>query len=131
MDNPKEQTLGSFIKEFRIEIAAYIEARIGLTRLSAYEKTAHLAAAFLFFIVVAILVSGILMFLSIALALFLGKELGSTWQGFMSVAGIYLVLGSILFLFKHRIIESIHSATLSVLMKSDVKKEVEKNERTF
>ena len=39
--------------------------------------------------------------LSIGLALLIGDLLGKGWYGFMVMAGVYAVLGSILFFFKH------------------------------
>ena len=128
MEQPREQTLGGFIKEFRKEASAYIEARLELTRLSTYEKTAILASATLFFVIVSGLASITILLFSIALAMYLGKLMGAAYLGFATVAFFYLFLAFLMFLFRKTINEKIHSSTLDILMKSDQKKQEERND---
>lgn len=122
MDNPREQTLGGFLREFRKEITAYIEARVELTRLATYDKTALLASATIFFVILVGLVSIIVFLLSIALSMYLGKILGANYYGFTAVAGIYLLAGLVLYIFRKSISEKIQNTTLEILMKTDQKK---------
>lgn len=128
MEQPQEQTLGAFIREFRREIAAYLEARLELTRLATYEKTAGLASATIFFIVILGLATITVLLFSIALSIYFGKLLGDAYLGFAAVALIYLLLAILMFLFKKQISNSIHSATLEILMKSDAAKEDQSHE---
>ena len=125
MEQPREQTFGAFIREFRKEAAAYIEARLELTRLATYDKTAILASATLFFVVVSGLASITILLFSIALAMYLGKLMGAAYLGFATVALFYLFLACLMFLFRKSINEKIHTATLDILMKSDQKKQEE------
>ena len=129
MENPREQTIGSFLREFRKEAAAYLEARIELTRLATYEQTANLASATIFLAVLAAILSIIILLLSVSLSYFLGKLIGEIYLGFASVAGIYLLLLFVLYLFRNPIKERIHSATLEILLKADEKKK-ENNENS-
>jgi uncharacterized membrane protein YdjX (TVP38/TMEM64 family) len=129
MENPREQTIGSFLREFRKEAAAYLEARIELTRLATYEQTANLASATIFLAVLAAILSIIILLLSVSLSYFLGKLIGEIYLGFASVAGIYLLLLFVLYLFRNPIKERIHSATLAILLKADEKKK-ENNENS-
>jgi uncharacterized membrane protein YdjX (TVP38/TMEM64 family) len=129
MENPREQTIGSFLREFRKEAAAYLEARIELTRLATYEQTANLASATIFLVVLAAILSIIILLLSVSLSYFLGKLIGEIYLGFASVAGIYLLLLFVLYLFRNPIKERIHSATLEILLKADEKKK-ENNENS-
>jgi hypothetical protein len=129
MENPREQTIGGFLREFRKEAAAYLEARIELTRLATYEQTANLASATIFFVVIAAILSIIILLVSVSLAYFLGKLIGETYLGFASVAGIYLLLLLILYMFRNPIKDKIHSATLEILLKAEEKKK-ETNENS-
>ena len=128
MEQPRDQTLGAFIREFRKEAAAYIEARLELTRLGTYEKTAILASATLFFVVLSGLASITILLFSIALAMYLGKVMGAAYLGFSIVALFYLFLAFLMYLFRKRINEKIHTATIDILMKSDQKKPENSND---
>ena len=123
MDNPRDKTLGGFLSEFRREITAYIEARLEMTRLATYEKTGQLASATIFFVLLVGLASIIIILLSISLSFYFGKLLGANYLGFAAVAGIYILIGIIIYLFRKPISEKIQNATLEILMTSDEKKQ--------
>lgn len=78
----------------------YINTRIDLFKLKSINK----ASSIFSMAVAVILLIGILMlvvlFLSIGLAMYLGKILGAFHYGFFIVAGIYFVVGLFLFSFR-------------------------------
>lgn len=47
----------------------------------------------------------VLLFVNIALALWIGEELGKTYLGFFAVAGIYFFLGFVFYLFRNTLIK--------------------------
>ena len=117
-----EHTFGSYFRELRSELTGYVEARIELARFSAYEKVAHFTSKALIFLVIGVLVSLIILFVSVTAAVLIGKLLDEPWMGFASISGFYLLVFVIAWFFKDRFIQKIHSATLEVMMQTEEEK---------
>jgi len=80
------------------ELAAdYVETYYKLTVVNINQKMADVSAAASFSMVAALVVSFVLMFLSIAAALWLGSLLGNTAEGFLLVGLFCLAIFLILF----------------------------------
>jgi hypothetical protein len=117
--DPREQSFGSFFRELRIELTGYVEARVELARLSAYEKAAHFTSKTLIFLVIGALITLIVLFISIAAGIYIGKMLNEPWAGFACVAGFYLFVLLLAFLFRKQIIGMIHTSTLEIMMQTE------------
>ena len=96
--NPKKPELEEIINE----VKSYVGTTVELYRMKASEKGAEIASLAIINIVLGILASLILLFLSLALALVLSAWLGKMYLGFLLVAGLYTVLGIIILLTKDK-----------------------------
>lgn len=84
---------------------AYIESSIAYYKLWGFNVAMKSTTLMLKFFLIAICLLLVLFFISIAGALFIGNLLHSYPLGFLVVAGIFLVLASLLFLVKDKIVE--------------------------
>ena len=94
-----------FFQELKVLVADYLSARIRLIRFEIFEKTAKISALLFSSLVIAMLGSMILFFLSIALGFYLGSLFNSYGTGFLVVTGFYVVLLLPFILFRKNWIE--------------------------
>lgn len=98
----------------------YLDARINLFKLDAYEKIAKVTAALFSSVVVALLGFFLLFFLSLSAGFYLGGIFGSISLGFLVVAAVYLVLFVFVLLAKKDFMEKfIIDRILGELMKKE------------
>ena len=86
-------------------IKEYVQLRIRLAVLVSTEKAAQGYASVVSNAVLAIFLVMAFLFASLALAFYLAERLNSTWCGFLSVAGIYLLIALIYQLSKKKMVE--------------------------
>lgn len=91
--------------ELKQLIAEYLDARIDLFKLDAYERIAKITAALFSSVVVALLAFFLLFFLSMSGAFYLGRIFHSTALGFLVVTAFYVILFALLFLWKRPLLE--------------------------
>jgi hypothetical protein len=84
---------------------AYIESSIAYYKLWGFKVAMKSTTLMLKFFLIALCLMIVLLFISIAGAMALGDFFHSYPLGFLSVAGIYLVLALLLFLVKDKIVE--------------------------
>jgi Putative Actinobacterial Holin-X, holin superfamily III len=96
----------SFAKaeELAGNVKDYIHTSIELVKLQAAEKASAVVAGMLEKLVMAVFLLFFIGLASIALAVFLGDLTGKNWAGFLIVAGIYLLIGGILWTARKKII---------------------------
>ena len=97
-----EHSLGSFTKEFKKEIASYIDVKLEYTKLIAYEKIAKASAASVSFLIIAFFGFFTFLFLSIAGGFYIGERTGSLAEGFGIITIVYLVLLIIVLLIRKK-----------------------------
>ncbi|MEK7719282.1 MAG: phage holin family protein [Bacteroidota bacterium] len=81
-----------FFQEVKLMVSDYLSARIRLLKYDIYEKSAKLSATLFSSMVIAMLASMMLLFLSLALGFYLGSVFDSYGTGFLVVTGIYLAM---------------------------------------
>lgn len=84
---------------------AYVESSLAYYKLWGFKVAMKSTTLMLKFFLIAMCLTIVLLFISIAGAMSLGHLFGSYPLGFLAVAGIYLVLALLLFLVKDKIIE--------------------------
>ncbi len=94
----------------------YVETRLELLKYEIKEDVARAIAKASIFLVVVLLAGLVIVFLSVASALWLGTLVG-TAAGFAIISGVYLLLISIIALFRNR---------LSNAIEEDIKKHFKK-----
>ena len=107
-------TISKFLKlDGLIEsITGYVEARIELLKIEIKEDVSKTIASALIFALIGIGLVLFIFFISFAVAVKLGEYV-STFQGFAIVAGFYLLLALLTFLFRKLLIKKIEEHVLS------------------
>ena len=103
------------------EIKEYIELKYDILRLDFTEKIVRIISVFFGIMTFFVIVPGVLMFFSFALAYYLGDILGANHWGFMIVGAIYLFFGMVFIAFKKRFITKpiIKTLTEAILKEND------------
>ncbi|MFT3700961.1 MAG: phage holin family protein [Agriterribacter sp.] len=102
----KEETISEHITELFEDTSKYIEAKTELWKLKAADKTTEVASAVVAQIVFLCIVLMVLIFLSIAFAILIGRWLGELYYGFFIIAGFYALLGLIIYASRDKIIKT-------------------------
>ena len=92
------------IEELADNIKQYVNNRIDAAKLTAAEKTSGVIANLIAGLIVAAVFMFFIVFASIAFSLLLGEWIGKLWAGFLIVAGIYLLIGIIVWIAREKII---------------------------
>lgn len=87
-----EDDFGTFMKSAVDETKSYLGAQRNYYALLSADRTAKLAGATLSYVVTAVLAGTVLVFLSIAAALWVGELVGNVALGFLIMGGFYLLL---------------------------------------
>jgi preprotein translocase subunit Sss1 len=95
----------SFFEEFKIIVVSYLESKVLLFKISAYEKIAKVTAVLFSSILVAFIGFFMFLFFSISLGFYLGELLQSNAIGFLIVGGIYFIIFLIVILFRKKLFE--------------------------
>ncbi len=82
----------------------YVNTRVDSMKLSAAEKTSLIISDLVAGAIVAVVFLFVLVFASIAGAMALSSWIGKPWSGFLIVAGIYLLIGIVIWTGKERMI---------------------------
>jgi Putative Actinobacterial Holin-X, holin superfamily III len=93
------------VEELADTVKDYVNTRIEAVKLNAAEKTSAVIANVLAGLVVVTFFMLFFLFGSIALAFGLGEWIGKTWAGFLIVAGLYLLIGIVVWTARVKIIQ--------------------------
>jgi hypothetical protein len=129
MSEQQDPSFGSFARELRADIAAYVDARVEYTKLVAYEKVARLTASATTVVLLGALAFFTFFFLSITLALFLGEILHNQVAGYAIVTGIDLLAVLVILWRKNLIEEGITQKIVDQLLKEHDKAEEEQSQK--
>lgn len=84
---------------------SYAEINAELIKLKAIDKTADVVSSLLARLIIILGIAMFLLFVNIALSLYLGELLGESYFGFLVVSGIYLVITIIFSVSRHKMIK--------------------------
>jgi hypothetical protein len=93
------------VNQIQEETKAYLDSSAAYYKLLGFKVAMKSASTIIKFLLVAICLSMVLLFGSIAGAIALGYALGNFAYGFLIVSGIYLLITVALFLLKDKIVE--------------------------
>ena len=119
MTEKENYTFGSFARELRKDIAAYVDARIEYTKLSAYEKAARLISGATTIILLGLLSFFAILFLSVTIAIVIGDYLNNPALGFGIVSLIDLAGVLVISMRKTKIEERITQKVVERLMEEN------------
>ncbi len=102
-----EQSFGTYAKEFKKDISAYIELRLEYTKLIAYEKVAKVSAVSLSFLVILFFAFFAFFFLSFAGGYYIGSLTGNNALGFGIISLVYIVLLVVVLVLRKKYFEKV------------------------
>lgn len=92
----------TFIDPLYERIEEYGKVSFELVKLKALDKTSAVASTFVSRAVAFLVLAMFFLVLNIGVALWLGDLLGKSYYGFFCIAGLYGVIGSVLYFFMHK-----------------------------
>lgn len=101
MDTIYEQTEKLFNKAKQ-----YTETNIELYRLTTISITADVVSSLVSRIAMFIIFSLFTLFVNIAISLFIGKQIGDYYLGFLIVSGFYLILALLIYILNNKLIKT-------------------------
>ncbi len=126
----EEKTFSSFARELRTELKNYIESRIEYGKLLAYEKLAKAISSVTSILILAAFGFFTFFFISITLALYLGRWLNDDFLGFGIVSLLDLLVFMIVFMNKEKIELMITQKIVEQLLKEKHKEGNSSDEST-
>lgn len=84
------------------EFKDYVSLRLQITQLKYSSKTSLVTSSVLTYMLISMVVFFFVLVLTIGIALCIGNLLGEWYLGFLIMAGIYLMLGLVIFTFRNR-----------------------------
>jgi len=114
----------SKIEELTDTIKEYADTRIESAKLDVGEKLSSILANLLAGILITTVFLFAVIFAGIALALVLGAWVGKTWVGFLIVSGLYLLIGTLTWVAREKIIRlPVMNALIKQLFSNDDKED--------
>ena len=114
------ETTFAKVEEMAVHVKEYVNNRIASVKLSAAEKSSKLMANVIAIAITMMVFVFFVVFASIALAYAFASLTGEFYWGFLIVAGIYLLLGVLVWLMKEKLLRlPIMNAMLQLLFKED------------
>ncbi len=108
------------IEETMEHVKTYVNTKITAAKLGAAEKASDMISIFIAKGMVACVLFFFVFFLSEAAAVGLGEYMGKAWLGYAMVAGIYLILGLIIWFARERLLRiPIMNAIIARLFKNN------------
>jgi|SRR5688572_14167366 len=89
------------LEDIAEDLKSYVNTTLELYKLKATEKGAEMASQVIINLVLAVMAAMVLLFASFALALLLSEYFDRMYLGFVIVAGVYALLGMIVYLLKN------------------------------
>lgn len=85
------------LEELFTKLKGYAETRIDLVKLIAINKVSGFMSTVISMIILLMILFTTILCISIGLAIWIGQLLGATYYGFFIVAGLYLIIGLVLY----------------------------------
>lgn len=115
----------SKLEELFAHLKEYLDNRVAYTKLSVAEKSSKIFANLVAIFVSVLILFFFVVFASIALAFALARLTGEYYWGFLIVAGIYLLMGTIVWMAKEKLLRL---PMMNALLKQFFKEESEDEE---
>lgn len=90
------------VEELFKEFKDYVSLRIEITQLKYSSKTSLVTSSVLTYMLISMVIFFFVLVLTIGIALWMGNQLGEWYLGFLIMAGIYLLIGIVIFTFRNR-----------------------------
>ncbi|MCX6251048.1 MAG: phage holin family protein [Bacteroidetes bacterium] len=115
----ESQKISDNFSDLNGNVKEYVHLRFNLMKLIITEKLASVGTYFIITVVFFILFLFVLMFLSLAFILWFREYAGPSWVGALIVAGVYMVIGFIVYLLRNKLFINPLVAQLSKIILED------------
>lgn len=106
------------IAELVPKVKEWAKTTAELAKLKSIDKGTDMAAATVLFVIIALFVGLILLFINVALAFWLGSLLNGIWRGFLILAAFYAICLSFFMFFRRKwILLPLKNKMISFLLK--------------
>ena len=116
-----EKDSGKIFRELKDDVSTYVELKIELLKLSTYERSGQLIAILSYGLILLFLAFFAILFIFLALGVFMGDIFGSMGTGFAFVAVLYLLLIGLIIMNKGRICNTVLNVVIAALNGNDEK----------
>ncbi|MGX7668639.1 hypothetical protein [Flavobacterium pedocola] len=114
------ENIADTIETLYVKAEKYSKTSFELLKLNAIDKTSDVIASLTLIICLSMVFAIFTLFVNIGLGLLLGRMLDSYAAGFFIVSGFYVVLGMVLYRFRHQLIKDpISSLVIKKLLRND------------
>jgi len=93
------------IEELFQKLKEYADVRLDLFKLRSINKMSGFMASVITIVILTALFTGVILCLTIGLALLIGHWLGNAYYGFFIVGGIYLIAGLVIYSMRDKLIK--------------------------
>ncbi|MDC7999365.1 hypothetical protein [Gilvibacter sediminis] len=83
----------------------YTETHVQLYKLHALDSTAEVVSSLVSKGLLVLIVASFLLFLNIGLSLYIGNQLDAYYAGFLIMAGVYLLIGILVYMLRRPLVE--------------------------
>lgn len=118
-----EKDSGKVFHELKENVTAYVELKLELLKLNAYERTGRLVSTLSYDLIILFLSGLATLFLFLSLGLFIGEMLDSMGLGFGVVALLYILLIGVILANKEAIRTKIMNIIIAALTANDDKED--------
>lgn len=107
-----ENNMTTPLEELFEKVKDYVDTRINLFKLKTVNKVSSFLSTLVSTLILIAILLLVIFFISVAIALLIGEWLGSAYLGFFIVAGIYIIIGLILYSARRKFLRDPISNTL-------------------
>ena len=94
------------VEELFQKVKTYADVRLNLLKLQAINKISGFMSAAITIVIMCVLFLFVLICITIGLALLIGNIAGNGYVGFFAVAGLYFIIGLLLFFLRRKLIKA-------------------------
>lgn len=94
------------VEELFEKLKDYADTRLKLFKLQGINKASGYFSSAITIVILSILFITVILCITVGLALVIGESLGEAYYGFFIMAGIYLIIGLVLFAVRGKVLKS-------------------------
>ena len=94
------------VEDLFYKIKDYADTRIDLAKLKMIRKASGILSSIISGVVLVLLLFMVLICITVGLSLLIGNALGNVWLGFLIMAGIYIIIGLIMFMSRSKLLKT-------------------------
>ena len=94
------------VEELFYKLKDYADTRMDLFKLKAISKVSGILSSIISAVVLVLILFMVLICITVGLSLLIGSALGHIWLGFLIMAGIFIIIGLIMFMSRSKLLKT-------------------------